>query len=347
LWGDTVYLKEKIHAHDFPKKTSKYSKNIYLVRPIYFIPFRRFKFIEKLNFSANLLFLRFFTEIVYILRKCRKRVFWIFDPNLSPIYKYFGKKYFLLYDCVDFFGGHDEQWLCKKADLVVVNSHILQNHLQKFRKNVKLVPQGFRILDFAKKKYKHTVLKLKKPVIGFVGGVNKRLNFDLLLRLIKHNSKWNFVIWGPIQKWGKSDTTVQPKIKEILSLINVTAGESWKKEEIPEIISQFDIGIIPYDISQNFNKYCYPAKLFEYFYLGKPVISTPIEELKQFPNYVKTENNYKDWERTIKHLLSKPWPEKYKHQEKRLAIENSWQRKIEEILKYCNPEINSPKKDVL
>ncbi len=337
LWSNARSLKESILENKFPKLITKYSQNIFLFTPIYFIPFRRFKFIANLNSVINIFLLKLFAELISFLRQIKKKIFWIFDPNLIFIYKFFGNKYFLLYDCVDFFATGDkkqvdetkrnERLLCKKANLVVANSRVLKNHLLKYTKSVKLVPQGFRISDFLREKRKIIKLDLKKPVIGFVGGINARLDFDLLLPLVKDNPNWNFVVWGPVQ--GKKPRT-------FLSLPNVTHGSSKNKKEIPGLINQFNIGIIPYDASQDFNKYCYPMKLFEYFYEGKPVISTPIEELKRFPKFVKIGNAAKEWEKHIKALLSKPWPEKYKKEQKKLARENVWEKKVDAINNIIN-----------
>jgi len=350
LWGDARSLKESILENKFPKLITKYSQNIFLFTPIYFIPFRRFKFIANLNSVINIFLLKLFAELISFFRRIKKKIFWIFDSNLISIYKFFGNKYFLLYDCVDFFATGDkkqvdetkrnERLLCKKANLVVANSRVLKNHLFKYTKKVKLVPQGFRISDSVEKKYKTVNLNIKKPVIGFVGGVNARLDFDLLLPLAKNNPNWNFVIWGPLQEKEKIDSSTWKKMQKLISLPNITTGESKDKSEIPAIINQFDIGIIPYDVSQDFNKYCYPMKLFEYFYMGKPVISTPIEELKRFPKFVKIGNTAKEWEKHIKTLLSKPWPEKYRREQRRLAKKNSWENKVEKISHFMTLPLN-------
>jgi len=332
LWGDVKFLKKIVVSGKFPKLVSKYSRNIYLVNPIYFIPFYRFKFIADLNSTINILFLRLFAEIISFLKKGRKKVFWIFDPNLSFIYKYFGRKYFLLYDCVDFFSGRYESKLCEIANLVTANSHVLQNHLLKYRKSVKLVPQGFRISDYLENKHKIEALNIKKPVIGFVGGVNKRLDLDLLLPLVKNNPNWNFVIWGPLQEKEKINTGIWEKMQKLISLPNVITGRSDDKKEVPGIISQFDIGMIPYDISDNFNRFCYPMKLFEYFCTGIPVVATPIKELTYFRGLVFIGKNYREWQRNFDKILSGPWPANKRAKQKLLANKNSWEKKVEGIL---------------
>lgn len=346
LWGDIIFLRDIFKFNKFRKIVRKYSENIYIVTPAFIIPFRRFKYIENLNSSLNLVFLRVLTEIISIYRKCSKKIFWIFDPNLLFIFKFFNKNYYLLYDCVDYFSvgnkkfitqtNKNEKVLAQKADLVVANSQVLQQHLSKYRKNIPLVPQGFRIDGFVVNKNKYIDLKLKHPVIGYVGGINNRLDTTLLLNLIKRNPKWNFVLWGPYQKDLSTGSNRFKEIKEILKLTNVTTGTSIDKDEIPGIIEQFDAGMIPYDISQNFNRYCYPMKLFEFFYLGKPIVSTEILELHRFPDLVKIGKNYQEWQDIIEDLLTKKWPKSKIDNEIRYAKENGWQKKIEMILNYVN-----------
>lgn len=342
LRGDAKSLKELAVSGKYPKLITKYSKNVYLFNPIYFVPFRRFKFISNLNSSLNIFLLRLFAESISIFNKTKKKIFWIFNPNLIFIYKYFGRKYFLLYDCVDFFAiGNkkhvletriSERYLCKIADLVVANSHVLRDHLSRYRSDVKLVSQGFRISDFQRRKYKIIDLNIKKPVIGYVGAVNSRLDYDLLLNLARRNPNWNFVIWGPILEKEKINREAWNKMQKLFSLPNVKTGKSRDKKEIPGIISQFDIGMIPYDISQNFNKFCYPMKLFEYFYMGIPVLSTPIEELFYFKDLVFIGKDYVEWQKGIEEILSNPWPASKKAKQKQLANKNSWKEKINAIL---------------
>lgn len=338
--SDLLFTRKKISL------VKKFSKNIYIVNPLYLVPFRRFKLIESVNSTLNLFFLRALSEYLYLVKKCNQKIFWLFNPNLRSMFNKFGNSYKFIYDCVDFFAidGKDnvkntlknEKYLCKNADLVVANSHVLQNHLKKWRKDVKLVVQGFRVLDTPKNKLKKINLNLKKPVIGFVGGINRRLDYDLLLNLAKRNTNWNFVIWGPILEKDKIDEVTWNKMEDLFSLSNVTTGASQDKTELPSIISQFDIGMIPYDISQDFNKFCHPMKLFEYFDQGIPVISTNILELNYFKDLVQIEDAYKGWQKGIESLLSVKWPKSKIQRQKQLSEENSWENKVKAIVEFID-----------
>jgi len=303
------------------------------------LPFKRFKFIRKFNSSVNILILKLAHWLIRTKAKSKSQpILWIFYPYLYKITRRF-KSYFMVYDIVDYHTSPDckknqrirknEKILIKKADFVCINSNSLYQKFKKIKKNVPVVPLGFRI-DYFKKPLKKLKLKLKKPTLGFIGNISKRIDFNLCLKLIKGNPNWNLVFVGPKYR----ELSVKNKINKLNQLLkykNFKWIKKQPKEKIPAIIKQFDICLIPYDTSEGFNKYSYPMKLFEYFYMGKPVVATPIEELRRFPKFVKISKNIKEWEKHIKSLLAKPWPEKYKKEQKKLAEQNSWQKKIEAI----------------
>jgi len=353
MWCEASSIKEYLQKRKFPRFIKRHSKNIYLFYPTLLIPFRRFGEIASINEKISLFLLKVFAKFLETRNRVSKKMLWIFDPKLYPLTQKFGKDYFLLFDCVDYFIGTSrtksekkilikyEHDLVDRADLVTANSVILLKHLQKIRKDVHLVPQGFRVDSF--KKHVSNIIKIKRnkrPLIGFLGAINYRIDFDLLYNLAKRNLKWDFALWGPVLEPDLLTPSKQNYYNKLIKLPNVMRGQS-DKSGVPGIIRQFDVGMIPYDISIDFNKYCYPMKLFEYFYLGKPVISTQIEELKRFPKFVKIGGNYKDWEKIILGLLSKRRPEKYKEQQKKLAVENGWENKIKIICQLLSPNFTT------
>jgi glycosyltransferase involved in cell wall biosynthesis len=342
MWSESFSIKEYLQKRKLPKFFGIYSKNIYLFYPTLLIPFRRFKAIQILNEKLIMFLFSIFIKVLELRTNFQEKILWIFYPDTISLTNYLKRNWKVIYDCVDLYKLENrkninapeinERRLCKLADLVVANSNVLVKHLSKYTKEVRLVPQGFRLSDFSQKNRLVKKLHLKKPVIGYVGGLNSRLDINLLYSLAERNQKWNFVIWGPLLEKEMIDLDTWNKMQKLISLPNVITGKSKDKKEIPGIISRFDIGMIPYDISQNFNKYCYPMKLFEYFYMGKPVVSVDIIELRRFPHFIKIANSPNGCERAIAKFLSKPWPKKYKEEQIKLAKENSWQNKVEKII---------------
>ncbi len=315
-------------------------KNIIFFQPRYPIPFRRLTIIEKLNQIINL------TYLSWRYGRGRRVLLWIFDP----VFWFYPKIRLLypwvisFYDCVDYVWHKErglrgllqfaEQTLIRSVDYFFVNSHILARLHLHIRKPTAIVPQGFRLSEFQRPLPAHTTFPNDKPIIGFVGALDVRIDFCLLTALIRRNPQWLFVIWGQIQVVSELERLyVQGQMQTIMRRHNVIVGSSKDRREIPSIIKQFDVGIIPYDMRLPVVKYSYPMKLFEYFYMKKPVISTPIEELKRFLRCVRIGFSVKEWEDHIEKILSNLWTIQYKNEQKNMAKINSWENKIHEIMR--------------
>jgi glycosyltransferase involved in cell wall biosynthesis len=324
--GFTFRIWEKIRSRQF-----QYA-------PIFIIPFRRFTFVVRLNFIINYALIRVLGKYISKKNNLQRKYLWVFNPENSDVVSIMGKSYFSVYDCVDFHSaspvGQIEQKLIQLVNLVVVNSHILYKKLRKYRKDICMVPLGFRLEDFHKVSIRRArIAHHTKPIIGYIGGINDRLNYPLLFRLIEKTPQYEYVFVGPVQQHDIKHYTeyVKPNIDRLFSYPNVHHEENIMKKEIPSAIWRFDIAVIPYNTDKLFNRYCYPTKLFEYFYMGKPVIATPIEELKRFPDFVKIGTTAEEWRVHIQKLIHKPWPAEYQVRQRALATANSWERKLAAI----------------
>ena len=308
------------------------------------IPHLLFFNLPFLRRASEVAFLTFVRLILFALSFVTNRVLlWVFyfPAMYKEIPKLAVKGVRVLYDCVDYYSGSDvkeeevirlgESLLRELATIMVVNSHTLFEIHKKYRNDIYLVSQGFR-LELFKSYQRKRHSRRQRPVIGFIGGINHRLNFSLLNKLVSSLGKHRFIFIGPKQFSGKEDVNLLlSKMDDLFSNPNVEWRDDVSKEEIPSFIDYFDIGIIPYDISQEYNQYCFPMKLFEYFYLGKPVVATPIEELKRFPKFVKIGATAEELVHIVTLIISKPWPTKYQKEQKKLAKGNSWKQKIQEI----------------
>ncbi|MBT4652549.1 glycosyltransferase [Candidatus Woesearchaeota archaeon] len=323
---------------------NKHENSNYLV-PIHIIPYGNNKIIKQINMTIYLFILEIIFSIYYF--NAPYKIIWMFFPQLSNILNIKIFPWKVIYDVVDIYSHpnkmkneklkkHKEK-LIKKSDFIFTISKTLKTEFSKLtKKTIKIVPQGFSINSFTKNSKKSLIkIPKNKKNIGFVGQINQRLDFKLLNKLISNNPQWNFVFVGP----NKKEEDLFPKNKKINHIINKPNFfwiDKQEKNTIPSIIKQFDIVIIPYDISLDFNLFCYPMKLFEYFYMEKPIISTPIKELtrKKFKNIIKIGKNYKEWEIIIDKIIKQEWPKSARKEQKRLAKENSWENKIKLINSY-------------
>jgi hypothetical protein len=273
---------------------------------------------------------------------------WIFDPIFwfYPKIKKIYPKVISIYDCVDYVWQKDkvlrkklqdfEKRLICGVDYFFVNSRILKKIHSKLRHPNAVVPQGFRLSDFEKPKETKIKFPRVKPIVGYVGSIDHRLDMGLLEKVFKSNRNLLFILWGPIQEKGEvSSKIIKKRLSVFKSMSNVIVGKSNDRRELPNIISQFDVGMIPYDTTQGSVRFSYPMKVFEYFYMEKPVISTPVEELGLFPEYIKISNSFRQWKIDINSLLDKSKKQKQKNLRK-LSVDNSWKNKITVIFNTIN-----------
>lgn len=330
--------------------------SILIIKYINYLPFKRFPFITKTNEYINVILLKVLIKCISFIKGYSTSIVWTFDPRFFSFYKQFkNKNYTLIYDCVDFFSGstldpQESMWVNKQekkllrlADYVFTISYTLKRLHQKIRKNIYVVPQGFRLDTFAQKG-NSTIFKnipKNKPVIGYIGGINFRLDYELIYNVVSLYKNCTFVLAGPIQ----ADTSYFVKhckhsISKLKQLTNVYFIGEISKNNIPALISSFSVGIIPYNNEFTFNRYSYPMKLFEYFYLGKPVISSQIDELQRFNNYVFVARSQNEWIHLIQKLVQSQWPDSLKEKQKQIAIKNSWENKINSMQQHMTKSLN-------
>lgn len=270
-------------------------------------------------------------------------IVWSFDQEDLELITLVRDYSMTLYDCVDYLTTLNpsidvilkrrEEQLIKTVDICLVNSNALKRIKSSLRHDIHVVPQGFDEASFiGPNRMVHPIYNtIPKPRVGFVGSLTYRLDFSILFSLIEKLPNISFVFVGSFLPMPCDDPFVETEkqLTRLRSFPNVYMVSQLKdRRHVKAMISGFDICMIPYDTRFAFNRYCYPMKTFEYFYMGKPVLSTPIEELKLFPKYVKIGSTVKEWERHIKDFLSKPWPKEYQRQQRQLATENSWEKKI-------------------
>ncbi len=211
---------------------------------------------------------------------------WVFHyPNVS---KYI-KSTLRIYHCIDPLvmdydtkhGILSEQELIKNSDMVICTSKKLQEEKKKFHPKTHFVSNAadikHSILATNKNLPVHNaVSQFKKPVIGYFGSIEKRIDYEMMKDVIKKNKDKNFVFAGPVTREWVPDS--------FFELENVHFIGRIYYDEMPSVLKCFDVAIIP------FRKYedsatVFPMKLFEYLGAGKPVVSTDFNpDLKNFTN---------------------------------------------------------------
>ena len=261
-------------------------------------------------------------------------------------------KNLLVYYCIDNFAAssgsakkikRSEDNLLKKADMVFVTSEELKRRCSKYNDRVYKFPFGVCLGEFeavrdAEYKSHRELLDIRRPIIGYVGGVHKWIDKDLIKRLAEKYADYSFVFVGPVQ----TDVGMLEKVKNIYFL-----GQKEHKD-VPLFVNGFDVGIIPYLIT-DYTRNVYPTKLNEYLSLGKPVVSTNLPEVELFMReygdivYIaEDEDRFGGYlERALKEDGSG-----LKEKREKAAAENSWENRIRQMSDLIKEEIENKKKGI-
>ena len=123
-------------------------------------------------------------------------------------------------------------------------------------------------------------LKTSHLTIGYVGmlethNVDKGV-LNACKEIVKINNDFatkTIIVGGPNKKLEEIKKFVEVNNKSSYFEIN----EFVPHEEVPEIISRFDIGIVPYPNNKHMNLYASPMKIFELASCGVPILASDIE----------------------------------------------------------------------
>ena len=257
----------------------------------------------------------------------------IYINSFDPVYnltKYFCDPKLSIYICYDWMysdpyiarhGVREERKIMKQSDLVVCTSKPLKEYALKINANSYFIGNAVNVNHFLEsdddmpEDYK----PIKKPIILFLGNIDNRLDYQLILRTAKANPSLAFVFVGPVQKTAAKLKASSQKNIHLLGPVSYN--------DVPRYIKNADICWIPFRKSPQ-TKHIYPLKLHEYLACGKPVITTDFTNLVEFTDvvhFVETETAIE--ESVFKQLLMDS--SKNRQQRINVAKNNTWAKRLE------------------
>lgn len=241
---------------------------------------------------------------------------------------------YLWYDVLDqleFFSLYDEKMLekhkntLKEADLVTYSAKELSRYVST-RSDALYLPNGATIEDFIQSTDDNDTVPKgmesiigSQQIIGYYGAIEEWFDNELLESIAQKHPEWKFVLIG------KNGNGYKINASNVLYMGQVPYNQ------LKNYAKYFNVAIIPFKVNDLTNCVS-PVKFFEYSALGLPVISTPIEEMKQYHSeWVKIAGTAEEFEQEISNCLQTETKELAKIKGKELANENSWNSRVEAI----------------
>lgn len=163
-----------------------------------------------------------------------------------------------------------EDILVKQVDLIICTSKELRNKKALLNKNSFFIPNAANIGHSQKALNPELPVAgiltgIKKPIIGYFGAVERRIDYELITSLLKDNPGKSFVFIGPIDSYYIKEGEYKAP--------NLYLKGPVPYEQMPAVLKGFDVAIIPFK-KDEVSSDIFPLKLFEYLGSGRPVVST-------------------------------------------------------------------------
>ena len=206
---------------------------------------------------------------------------WLYFPRFVESLKHFPHRQ-LVYDCMDFFEGFsstdagirdDEQRLLRQADLVFTGGKSLQRAREGVNPRTYCFPSGVEFEHFHQAAQTATAIpediqRLPRPILGYFGAVDERIDFALLASVCRQRPQWSVVLLGP--------RIMQQPLPESLPNFHYLGKKDYG--QLPHYLKAFDVCLMPFVISELTQRIS-PTKTPEYLAGGKPVVSTAIPDV--------------------------------------------------------------------
>jgi UDP-galactopyranose mutase len=201
---------------------------------------------------------------------------WLYTPMALEMAKTFNPD-LLVYDVMDDLASFKnapeplklrQRQTLAGADIVFTGGRSLYNGVLKRRQeNVFLFPSGVEPEHF--EKARELRRSRSRPVGGWVGVIDERLDLQLVAELADALPDWDIQMVGPVVKIDEASLPQAP---------NLSYPGQKPYDALPEVMAGFDVALMPFALNEA-TRSISPTKTLEYLAAGLPVVSTPVPDV--------------------------------------------------------------------
>jgi glycosyltransferase involved in cell wall biosynthesis len=212
-----------------------------------------------------------------------------------------------------------ERGLVARSDVVIVTSRSLAPRFEAWGANVRYVPHGVDLFG-----WRPAVPRPPgwRPVLGFGGTLDRRLDVPLLHAIAQARPQWRIRLVGPVEAGFDAHA--------FAGLGNVEVLPPVPQARIGEVLSGFDVGLMPY-LDTAVYRHMSPLKNLELLAAGRPAVATPTPALEPYRDLVRFAVGPAAFIAGIEAALAGDDPAAAARR-RRVAEEHSWERRIGELM---------------
>lgn len=239
---------------------------------------------------------------------------------------------FVVYDCVDALTenpkgvfasfAESEKQLSRAADVVFVSSPALLERQRTLNPRTYYVPHGVAYEKFANGNLPEpaALQNIPRPRLAFFGGIDERVDVNLLARLAARHPSWQLVLMGVV----RTDVTALKNLPNAHFLGHIS------HDALPAYLHAQDVLLLPY-VRSEFSRYMNPAKLHECLAVGKPIVAIALPIFQEYRDVLSVAESTDEFETFVARALAVGTDENLISKRRARARENTWDMRFAEI----------------
>ena len=230
---------------------------------------------------------------------------------------------------------HDNyQEVLALSHLTFANCRNVFEDMRQFTDNIHIIGNAAEFLEEEAGHWEKPaeLRRLKGPVIGYVGNLDiTRIDLDLLAAVASRRPDWNLVFIGSMHK--------SREIMKLNKFKNVHFLGVRVYDQALRYIRHFDVAIIPH-LDSELTRSMNPLKLYVYFSLHVPVVSTPVANIGDFEDILQIGRTPEEFIERVDYCLDNNPVSGNIERIRRLLKANSWNERTARIMTLVRKEFD-------
>jgi glycosyltransferase involved in cell wall biosynthesis len=209
------------------------------------------------------------------------------------------------------------------AEIVTCNCEPVRERFASLRDDVHVVPNGMETFPGRREhRVPDDLARLPRPIIGYVGNLRDRIDFDLVRKIAEDHPTGSIVLIGSAH-----DST---HVDDLADVSNLHFLGVRPYDEAVHYIRAFDVAIMPH-LSNELTRSMNPLKLYVYVALAVPVVSTAVPNIADVAAGVNVAATHAEFLEQIRRVLAGEGVQLSPSQRQRILSRSSWKARVETL----------------